>query len=409
MSALITTSQPAMQPPAGVTSNFDHPVTQAKVEIIASVLCPFFALLFVAMRMASKSMTRSIGWDDYFSCAAMAKVTSIAYSISLIVRIQFGFTRHLWDVPLTSFVPYLLQYILATAILYGFVLLFAKLSILFLYLRLFQVHRLFIYLSYGLIFVVMGYLLSSIGVAIFQCAPVEKAWNPAVPGHCMQIQNLAIFSAVMNVITDFAIFLLPLPLVWGLRMAPRAKVGLLMVFLAGAFVCVVSIVRLQATISISGEKDITWTWVKWDIASLMEGNVGIICGSLPAIKPLVQRFLPSILPPSIVGSDRSKNASPTFPPSNSREGAHSRMDIGTYYPLSEPKKSKMPFIGTRFFRTADDDVESARKQFQRNSGGSIRDYTISYPKQMTQPVLSPSSRSFAKSIGVAVSSPGGKF
>ena len=201
--------------------------------------------------------------------------------------------------------------------MYALVSLFSKLSILCLYLRIFQVHQLSIWFTYALIVIVTGYTTASALTVIFGCSPVRKAWAPNLHGHCIQTVDVAVFTAVMNVMTDLTIFLLPLPLLWRLRLERRTKIALMVVFLTGAAVVVVSIFRLVATVKYAGEQDVTWYWVRWDVASLFEGNVAILCGCMPAIKPLIQRCLPHIIPPSM--ASRSHKSSPgidSFPSRN---------------------------------------------------------------------------------------------
>ena len=55
-------------------------------------------------------------------------------------------------------------------------------------------------------------------MALFQCTPVQSFWNSAVPGHCINI--LAFFRAetAFNLVTNVAIILLPMPMVWRLHM-----------------------------------------------------------------------------------------------------------------------------------------------------------------------------------------------
>ena len=72
-----------------------------------------------------------------------------------------------------------------------------------------------------------------ISMALFQCTPVQSFWNSAVPGHCISI--LAFFRAetAFNLVTNVAIILLPMPMVWRLHMALRRRILLTGIFASG--------------------------------------------------------------------------------------------------------------------------------------------------------------------------------
>lgn len=72
-------------------------------------------------------------------------------------------------------------------------------------------------------------------VSFATCVPLEAAWDKRVEGKCLGLV-VQLGNSVLNIVTDFAIFLLPLPSIVGLRMHWRRKAGLLLVFALG-FVC----------------------------------------------------------------------------------------------------------------------------------------------------------------------------
>ncbi|KAI9826043.1 MAG: hypothetical protein M1832_000492 [Thelocarpon impressellum] len=327
---------PVIPPPPGTASNFDNPESLARIEITFAIICPLFALFFVGLRLSSKIwLTRALGWDDYASGAAMA--FAMAFSAGLIKRVEYGFGKHLWNVPQTTYLPQMPKWLVACGLLSLGAVLFAKLSILFLYLRIFQVHRKVIYVTHGLILLAVGYVGSASLALVFGCNPIRKLWDPLVPGKCIDAMGLATFFGAMNVVTDFAIFVIPLPLLWRMELQRRTKIALWIIFGAGAFVCGVSVLRLDATLRNKSDKDITWGWVRWDIASLFEMNVGILCGCMPAIKPLVQRFLPFIIPPSRKASYTYDSAFPSSLGDSRNESAASN-----YAMLASPPHSKAP-------------------------------------------------------------------
>ena len=72
-----------------------------------------------------------------------------------------------------------------------------------------------------------------------------------MPGHCVSRHNLGVASSVMNVVSDFSILLLPLPLIWRLQISWEKKSRVLAVFSVGLFACIASVLRLVYQIELT--------------------------------------------------------------------------------------------------------------------------------------------------------------
>ena len=58
----------------------------------------------------------------------------------------------------------------------------------------------------------------------FQCSPREKIWNPLITtGHCYNGNAIYEACGIFNVLSDFAILIIPMPSVWKLNMSLRKK------------------------------------------------------------------------------------------------------------------------------------------------------------------------------------------
>jgi hypothetical protein len=80
-------------------------------------------------------------------------------------------------------------------------------------------------------------LICSLGAAswgvfgvIFLCKPVHKYWDSAVAGTCMNAESHFWSTSIIGIVIDWAIWLLPIPVVGRLRLPRRQKMGLLVVF-----------------------------------------------------------------------------------------------------------------------------------------------------------------------------------
>jgi hypothetical protein len=198
----------------------------------------------------------------------------------------------------------------AFTVLYNPALMATKSAILILYYRVGAVHPFFRYASLCTLIVVdiAGIVLTFL--TIFQCQPIYAAFSRA-SGTCIDIVALYLSQAPVNILTDLAILLLPLPILTSLRMEFRQKVVLVTTFIAGGFVTVIDVVRivylqtaLKEVRSIDSSATITATspppnFTYFASYSLMwssvEVSIGIMCCCVLMLKPLVMRIMPTLL------------------------------------------------------------------------------------------------------------------
>lgn len=86
---------------------------------------------------------------------------------------------------------------------------------------------------------------------------------------------------------------LPVRGIWSLQIPKRQKTALLGILTIGWFVCIVSVLRVYALYVFNEHPDDT-TYYSAPTAywSSIEANLGIVCASLPALKPLVVMIVP---------------------------------------------------------------------------------------------------------------------
>lgn len=118
-----------------------------------------------------------------------------------------------------------------------------KASILAQYLRIFSSRTTRI-CCYILMFMLVPAVCWSVFAGTFLCTPVAKLWKPQLAGHCMDPRQYWLSAAGINIGMDFTVLLLPLPAVTQLRLPRKQKICLVLMFLLGFSVCVISVVRL---------------------------------------------------------------------------------------------------------------------------------------------------------------------
>jgi hypothetical protein len=109
---------------------------------------------------------------------------------------------------------------------------FVKLSILWLYQRVFTV-EVFQRWAWGLMAVVGCYGVSFLVVFLTNCEPVDQLWNPQPDGHCRDQQYSDYATIGINLVLDIAILVLPMPMVWRLKMALNKKIIVTVMFSLG--------------------------------------------------------------------------------------------------------------------------------------------------------------------------------
>lgn len=80
---------------------------------------------------------------------------------------------------------------------------------------------------------IMAWAISQICVVIFTCNPVSKFWQTDLPGTCIPNLPFWYINAAGNIVTDLAIFIMPLPVLNKLQLRRKQKYFLLGIFSLG--------------------------------------------------------------------------------------------------------------------------------------------------------------------------------
>ena len=192
--------------------------------------------IVVALRFVARHLSRAgLWWDDWTILAAL--ITSYGANICTLAGIPIGFGRHVGSfgglLQRINVASSFFKLFYAYEIIYGFSIALAKISILLFYSRIFK-DRLFrwaLWITYGLV----GCFTFAVEVAIWaQCQPTRAFWDLSIqPRNCVDLRSFFIGSGVPNIILNFIILVLPLPMVWTLEIERKHKLALSGVFLLG--------------------------------------------------------------------------------------------------------------------------------------------------------------------------------
>lgn len=120
----------------------------------------------------------------------------------------------------------------ASILLYVAALGFSKISILMQYLRIF-ISRGTVIAIWTCVVCVSGYTLQGLIVGIFQCTPPKAFWDRTVKGTCINQIVYFYLAAALNIATDFAIILIPIPDLRSLHVSRTRRIGLILSFSIG--------------------------------------------------------------------------------------------------------------------------------------------------------------------------------
>ncbi len=135
------------------------------------------------------------------------------------------------------------QYGTIGIIIYPILMLFAKISILLLYYRLFKPNKVTSKIVWATIALVVAYNIAIILTYTFLCIPSKGNMDMLKGGQCARVDrdtgdarqtSPAIVSSAFNVFTDVIILVLPMPTVWKLQLPIRQRIAVMGIFATGA-------------------------------------------------------------------------------------------------------------------------------------------------------------------------------
>lgn len=125
------------------------------------------------------------------------------------------------------------QWVVAGQLLYMPLITFIKVSILLFFLRIFSANKTVRWGAWGGIIIISLAYLVLFFRTVFICQPIQKAWSPATPGHCVKRGVIPYTAGGINVISDIYILLLPIPCIYGLNLKRSRKWKVMAVFSVG--------------------------------------------------------------------------------------------------------------------------------------------------------------------------------
>ncbi|KAF2969951.1 hypothetical protein GQX73_g3598 [Xylaria multiplex] len=235
----------------------------------------FFSTLALSLRFWSNYVTPSYRWwwDDFF--AAITLPFSISASAFLLWFIYLGFGKHAATVPPAD---------LEKCRLF---------SVLFFYARIFQrTSKCFTFALWTVGILNTIWLLTGWALTIFQCRPINAAWETVPGSTCIKQWGLCIAVTVPNLLIDLLLLILPLPMLWGLQATAFRRIIVVIIFVFGYAIIVASVGRL-VELTRAGTHildDLTWGPIEYGEWVECENLLSLLCVCLPSIIRLIKHY-----------------------------------------------------------------------------------------------------------------------
>lgn len=284
---------PAGMPPPGLIPNFDSPSKLNPSAVAIIIFCMTLATIAVAIRIYTKiCLFKSLMYEDY--AILLAWVGEVGLFALSMLDLEDNGGKHMWNIQLRNLF-YLLYWENIFSICYGIVVLLIKCSILLQFLRIFAPVRNVNMTLYATIHTMIWsislfYFIVTIS-AIAICSPRQKTWDKLITTrHCFSTDAVVMATGIFNVISDFAVLILPMFPTWRLQTPLKKKLGIMAIFGTGICACMTSIIRTYYTWKTLHQPDVSYNLTIMALWTWGEMTAGTLVSCLPVAPRFFQHF-----------------------------------------------------------------------------------------------------------------------
>lgn len=128
----------------------------------------------------------------------------------------------------------------------------------------------------------------------FQCQPVAFQWDFTIAGgKCASGDSFvaAAYSiSVMTIVSDWLYSIMPIFMIWNVKMSTQKKMTVAFVLSLGVFASVATLIRLKYLIELGDYSDNLYTANDAMVWTLIEPGIAIVAASLVTIRPLLHAW-----------------------------------------------------------------------------------------------------------------------
>ncbi|KAI0004419.1 hypothetical protein F4779DRAFT_621473 [Xylariaceae sp. FL0662B] len=154
-----------------------------------------------------------------------------------------------------------------------------KLGILLMYYRIFAVSTVFRCQLFMAVAMVVGWWVGCTVATLTSCIPLERGWIDGLPDprYCLNY----------NIFLDVLILTLPISVVIRMRMSPKRKLTVSLIFLLGGFTIITGLVKVILGFPVGSRVP---SYSNTEVWAVLHAGLAIVCASLPIFRPLVKRI-----------------------------------------------------------------------------------------------------------------------
>ncbi|KAI1279494.1 hypothetical protein F5Y07DRAFT_44292 [Xylaria sp. FL0933] len=340
------------------------------------------ALIAVVLRLvANWKYNRRLLIDDYISVSAIPLLIAVA-----VLSDKAGNGFHDPDIA-----PYTVaQLAVAISVVTPLALWTCKAPILFLYLRLFGIKKWLRIISYVTLALTAAVYISGIVAIPPACTPHSSDLSEAFVDNCQtRTRMINVYLGSFSVLADVIILVLPLPVVFGLKLLVRSRVGLAFLFLSGLFAIGASIISLF--FKAQSLRLPTTSLALSILATITECSVALIVGCVPPLRVLWSKILkPSVKTMasssvgnvlSVTGGGNNNNGDPTSNRTNRGTSQYIVVGEGTDRKTSESNTALVVSteVHTEIHHTTSAEYQQQQQQQQQYYNHQVPQYDGQQP------------------------------
>ncbi|KAL1614876.1 hypothetical protein SLS54_009430 [Diplodia seriata] len=343
--------------------------------IAIAISLTVFASIFVAARLWTRIFrTQAFGWDDGFIIVAWA--ATISTTALGVESAKHGYGKSILLIPpadISEAMKYSNFGILTNGVAMGTM----KMSIGFSMLRIQLARSFTIVIWFTMALSVLVNLNPLVG-CFKSCTPMEKIWNPTIPGTCWPTQvnvGLAYLQSCGNILTDILLTGGLLVCLTKLKLSLYNKWALRGVFLIGLVATISGIVKVTNLPALMKTQDPTLDGVELSIWVSVEMNCGLWAASLPPLKATFEGVLSRWFDVTIGTSSSRYGTNPKYGAGyGSRRSRASRIPEPDVFDGSQDSKAmgNSTFVLETIRKKAGSEdgisIESDQRQILKNGG-----------------------------------------
>jgi len=297
---------------------------QANALQLFAVTIVFLVLSWVTVSLrcfTRLKIVKAFGLDDYLIVISLLVFTG--FCGCQLAGIHYGIGRHNVDVAVPDLVQ-ALKYQILCEILYFADTALIKLSVGFLLRRITpNSAKVYCNILYVSMVILTLWSIITFCIILFQCNPVYTAWDKrSGKGHCLKptaIANVGYSFSAMDILFDWMFALLPVPMLWDIKMSLQVKLSLILILGLGVFASTATLVRLKYIVGLTDPEDILFSLTEALMWTTIEAGIGIAAASIATMRPLFRSFsMPGF---SSTGSRSDRRPMP-------QNGYHQSYDLG---------------------------------------------------------------------------------